>query len=287
MNTSGPGAMTELTLVSGEPLKLPESPRWRDERLWFSDVIGGRVCTIDDVGRISTVCVVDARPSGLGWRPAGEMLVVSQLDHSLCEVRDGLAVPVADLSGALKRFGDDVILNDMVVSGAGVAYMGTVSLAGTSPTPLLSVAQDGAVTVENADLKFPNGLAITPDGSRLIVAEYKAARLTAFEIGRDGRLGGEHEFASLDSDPDGICLDASGAVWAACPHAGKLLRVREGGEVLRQVVTPGMMPLAPMLGVHDGSTLYVAIVSRIDPSGKTSPGHIALMHVDTPGAGLP
>ena len=83
---------------------------------------------------------------------------------------------------------------------------------------------------------FPNGMAITPDGATLIVAESYAKRLTAFDIAADGGLSGRRVWADLgDGAPDGICLDADGAVWYADVPNQRCVRVREGGEVLQTV----------------------------------------------------
>ena len=76
-------------------------------------------------------------------------------------------------------------------------------------------------------------MAVSPDGSTLIVAESYANQLTAYDIGSDGGLGNRRVWAETPGDhPDGICMDAEGAVWYADVGNQHCVRVREGGEVL-------------------------------------------------------
>src|SRR6266481_2789956 len=85
------------TLLDG--LTFAEGPRWREGKLWFSDFYSFRVLTVDLAGRSETIVEVPSRPSGLGWSPDGDLLVVSMLDRSLYRVRGGKLELVADLSG--------------------------------------------------------------------------------------------------------------------------------------------------------------------------------------------
>lgn len=127
------------------------------------------------------------------------------------------------------------------------------------PSALLLVSPDGGVTRVADDLLFPNGMAITQDNSVLVVAETFANRLTAFDIGSDGSLKGRRIFADLGNRaPDGICMDVSGAVWAACPFAGEFVRVADGGEILDVVDVPGRWAVTVALGGAKGDTLFCA-----------------------------
>jgi sugar lactone lactonase YvrE len=107
-------------------------------------------------------------------------------------------------------------------------------------------------------IAFPNGMAVTPDNSTLIVAESFAARLTAFDIADDGALSNRRAWAD-GVGPDGICVDSDGAVWTGVGQAGPqnlVGRVREGGEVLDQVQLD-LPCFACMLGGEDGKTLFM------------------------------
>jgi sugar lactone lactonase YvrE len=276
------------TKVLLDGLRFPEGPRWHDGRLWFSDMHAGRVITLDPSGRAETVLTLDDEPSGLGWLPDGRLLVVSMHQRKvLRRERDGLVVH-ADLAG-VARFHT----NDMVVDAAGRAYVGNFGFdlnggEAHQNTKLALVYPDGRVEVAAEDLLFPNGTVITPDGRTLVIGETFAARLTAFDVGADGRLSNRRVWAQLEKAvPDGICLDAEGAIWVASPVSRGVLRVREGGEVVQRIAVEHQA-YACMLGGDDHRTLYICTAAHHDPA-KTGAltGRIEAARVDVPGAGLP
>ncbi len=173
-----------------------EGPRWRDGRLWLSDMLGHRVLTVDPAGRSETVFEVPNRPSGLGWLPEGRLLVVSMVDRRLLRLEPEGLVEHADLS-SLATFH----CNDMVVDWQGRAYIGNfgfdlIAQQSFSPAEIVLVTPDGQTRVVAKDMAFPNGTVITPDG-KLIIAETFAARLTAFDIEADGLLTKRREWARL------------------------------------------------------------------------------------------
>ncbi|MBX3654557.1 MAG: SMP-30/gluconolactonase/LRE family protein [Ramlibacter sp.] len=280
--------MTVLTpFVSG--LAFPESPRWRDGALWFSDFYARRVCRATLDGQVQTVAEVPSQPSGLGWDAAGRLLVVSMLDRRLLRLdADGLR-EVADLSALAPA-----PCNDMVVDGQGRAYIGNFGFDLTARAPfaatvLVCVWPDGRARTVAQDMHFPNGAVVTPDGRTLIVAESYGQRLTAFDIAPDGTLQGRRVWAALQGKgvgPDGICLDAEGAIWMASPVSRELLRVREGGEVTHRIPTPDQA-LACALGGPDGCTLFVAtgrVMVTPGQSLQARSGMLYTLRVDVPGA---
>lgn len=276
------------TRVLLDGLRFPEGPRWRDGKLWFSDMHAGRVMTLDPNGHAETVLRLDDDASGLGWLPDGRLLVVSMKQRKVLRLdRDGLALH-ADL-GAVATFHT----NDMVVDVRGRAYVGNFGFdlnggAAYTPTDLALVHPDGRVEVAARDLLFPNGTVLTPDGRTLIVGETFAAQLTAFDVAEDGSLSNRRVWAKLEGAvPDGICLDAEGAIWVASPISHGVLRVREGGEVLQRIAVEHQA-YACMLGGADRSTLYLCTAAHHDPE-KTAAntGRIEATLVDVPGAGLP
>ena len=223
------------TLVEG--LLFPESPRWHDGRLWLSEKRAGRVLAVSPhaPADVETIAHVDGEPGGLGWRPDGTLLVVSMRTRSVVAVDAAGAIStVADLSSLTTGR-----CNDMVVDGTGAAYVGDFGYdlaAGAAPQPgvLVLVPVDGAPSVVADDLHFPNGCVVTPDGTTLVAAESAANRLTAFDVAADGSLSGRRVFADLgDVVPDGIALDAEGAVWVADPLGNAVVRVADGGRGAR------------------------------------------------------
>lgn len=282
--------MQPLQLVLGD-LAFPESPRWHSDALWFSDFYTHRVQRLLSDGRCETVATVPGQPSGLGWLPDGRLLVVSMTDRRLLRLDGDTLIVVADLS-ALAPFH----CNDMVVDAQGRAYVGNFGFdmharATPSPTGLILVEPDGRARVVADGLHFPNGAVITPEGRTLIIAESYVGRLTAFDIAADGTLANRRVWARLPERvaPDGICLDAEGAVWLASPVTREVLRVREGGSVTDRVATPGQA-VACMLGGEDRRTLFVLagkVMLTLEQSLALRTGTIHRMPVAVPGAGRP
>jgi sugar lactone lactonase YvrE len=270
-------------------LTFPEAPRWRDGKLWFSDFYTQRVLTLEPGGRLETVVEIAQRPSGLGWTPDGALLVVSMLDRRLLRIEGGKPRVVAELSALATG-----PCNDMVVDTAGRAYVGNFGFDRHRSEPprttcIARVDPDGRVTRAADELSFPNGTVITSDGRTLIVAETLAHRLTAFDVAEDGALSNRRLFAALDGCfPDGICLDAEGAVWVADARTPRVLRVLDGGRVERTVPTGTRFAFACMLGDDDRRTLYLCTSTGSGPAmADKRDGAIERVHVDVPGAGLP
>ncbi len=265
-----------LTLVDG--LGILESPRWHDGRLWFCDWGAAEVRSVGDEGdhRLE-LQVPTSLPFSIDWLPDGRLLVVSGREGLLLRREpDGGLTTHADLRAI------DTLFNELVVDGRGNAYVNGASLVLVRP--------DGTVSRVAGDLAFANGMAITPDGSTLLVAESHGHRITAFDIEPEGGLAGRRTWADLgDAAPDGICLDAEGAVWYAdVPHR-RCVRVAEGGTVLETVETDRGC-FACMLGGHDGRTLHVAAaewfgMDRIPETAGS--GQIQVTRVGVPHAGRP
>lgn len=285
----GPNRMGSNTRILLQGLAFPEAPRWRRDRLWFTDQHARRVMTVTLEGRTESLLETDDSPGGLGWLPDGTPLVVGMCDRAVYRITDqGLALH-ADLT-AIAAFH----CNDMVVDGQGRAYVGNFGYdlhagAPVSPACLALIEPDGASRTAANDLVFANGCVISPDGSNFIVAETFANRLSAFDISGNGDLSNRRVWADLgDATPDGICLDAEGAIWVASPATGEVIRVREGGAVLFRIMPIGT-PYACMLGGPDRTILFV-LTSETDDPGRAhllKSGRIEIVHVQTPGAGLP
>ena len=277
---------TTTELLGG--LGFPEGPRWHDGRLWFSDFHDRVVRAVTPDGTAETVLRLDDSPSGLGWTPQGELLVVAMERRELLRADAAGGVRrVADLAGLTR-----VRANDMVVDAAGGAYVSSfgfdlVAGAAPEPTGLVRVAADGTDGIAADGLVFPNGLVLTPDGRTLIVAETYAARLTAFDVAADGSLSGRRVFAELPGiAPDGICLDERGHVWVATARTPEVLRVAEGGRVTGRVaVGSGSLSYACMLGGDDGRTLFVCTAPSWQPGHRQ--GRIETARVDVGRAGRP
>jgi sugar lactone lactonase YvrE len=276
------------TLMTG--LAFGESPRWHDGRLWFSDMGADEVVAVDLEGTSEVVARVPAMPMGTGWLPDGRLLIVSAHDGLLLRREpDGSLVTHADLSGLAGH-----PWSDMVVDGRGNAYIGNIGFdfpAGEFATGILAlVTPDGSARQVADGVSFANGMVVTPDNSTLILAESYANRLTAFDVAADGGLSNRRVWAGLDGGfPDGICLDADGAVWYGDVPNKRCVRVRGGGEVL-QTIDLDRGCFACMLGGADRRTLFLMAADWSDPAGMAGgarTGQVLTVEAPAPGVGWP
>jgi sugar lactone lactonase YvrE len=279
--------LTAEVLATG--LGLAESPRWHDGRLWFSDWVAQTVIALDLGGHSEVITEVRTLPFSIDWLPAGPLLVTSGRAVLRLE-EDGSLVTHADLSGITAHG-----LNEIVVSGRGSVYVNAVGFdmaagADFAPGMVAVIAPDGSTRRVADGIAFPNGMALTPDSSTLIVADSYGRQLTAFDIGADDTLSGRRVWADLgDGIPDGVCLDADGAVWYADVPNQRCVRVAEGGEVLEQVdVDRGCF--ACMLGGADGSTLFILAQDWNGPEAigrGPRTGQVLAVEAPAPHAGRP
>jgi sugar lactone lactonase YvrE len=242
-----------------EGLDFGESPRWHGDRLWVCDWAAQELLTIGFDGGAEVVARVASFPFCIDWLADGRLLIVSAADRAVLTLeRDGSLARYADLSHLEPHPpGNEIVTDDH--GGAYVNGAGFDPLQGGAPVPgiVALVDGDGRARRVAGDLAFPNGMAITPDGLTLIVAESHAGRLTAFDIQDDGGLRDRRVWAAIEgSAPDGICVDAEGAVWYADVPNRCCVRVREGGEVLQRVEADrGCFACA--LGGPDGCALFI------------------------------
>lgn len=295
----------ELTEIANGFTYL-EGPRWHDGRLWFVDFYTHTVNTVDQSGDVETVAVVEQQPSGLGWLPDGRLLVVSMKDRKVLRLeRDGTLVVHADI---WQHCGGNA--NDMVVAANGQAYVGNFGFdlmggAAFQTTTITLVDPDGTARVVADGLAFPNGMVISDDGQTLIVNELFGNRISAFNILPDGSLGPRRDWASFGDlgdepdveqrlrkstiAPDGLTLDAEGAVWIADSVHQRALRLEEGGTVLDSVDTAPDGVFAVALGGHDGRTLYLCMAPDWDEDTRSREraARLCATRVSVPHAGLP
>lgn len=283
--------MKELTTsVFAEDFVFLEGPRWRDGKLWTSDMHGHVVYTLDMDGQREKVVEVPGQPSGIGFLPDGTPLIVSMHDRKLMKLVNGKLELHADLSVLCPYE-----INDMVVDKKGNAYIGNIGFdlfkkEKFKATNFVLVTAKGEIREVATELAVPNGPVVTPDGKTLIVAESWAKRLSAFDIAADGALSNRRVFADLDdAAPDGICLDAEGAVWVAVFNQDNFIRVLEGGEVTHRVKVVDRFPVACTLGGPDGRTLFgLTYQGSIQDIGKgKAASRIEIAEVDVAAGGSP
>jgi sugar lactone lactonase YvrE len=277
-------------LTSG--LGIPESPRWHEGRLWFCNWIDRQVMAVDLDGKAEVMLTRHpaSHPMGysIDWLPDGRLLTTG--DKVRRHEADGSVAVHAEQRA-----------NEIVVAPCGNAYINGADfefVAGAPPKPgyIKLVTPDGQLRQVADDIQFPNGMVIAPDGQTLIISESFAGRLTAFDIDTDGSLSGRRVFAD-GLGPDGICLDAEGAIWVQT-GGFSVVRVAEGGEIRQRVeLEENRAPFALMLGGPGRQTLFictaewraaddhVANLERLTKGPRT--GEILALSVEVPGVGRP
>ncbi len=272
-----------------------ESPRWgRDGRLWFADWGTHEIVAVDLEGNSDVMVRLHStsfQAICIDWLPDGRLLIVSSSDGVLLRRDpDGSLVTHADLSGLSDRGWNEVVVDsrgNAYVNGGGFDLMAGERFA---PGIVALVTPDGSARQVADGIAFPNGMAVTPDNSTLIVAESYANKLTAFDIAADGSLSHRRVWADLaDGVPDGICLDAEGAVWYADVPNKRCVRVREGGELL-QTVDLKLGCFACMLGGEDRRTLFLVVREwrgLQSTADRERRGQILTVPAPEPGAGWP
>jgi len=280
------------TLMTG--LVFGESPRWgHDGRLWLADWGAQEIVAVDLEGKSEVMVRLQFpsfQPICFDWLPDGHLLIVSSRDGLLLRKEDdGVLVTYADLTGVAHGF------NEIVVDGHGNAYVnggGFDLMAGErfAPGIVALVTPDGSARLVADGIAFPNGMAVTPDNSTLIVAESYAKKLTAFDIAADGSLSNRRVWADLhDGVPDGICLDVEGAVWYADVPNKRCVRVREGGDVL-QTIDHALGCFACTLGGVDRRTVFMVVREwrgLESTADRARTGQVLTVRAPAPGVGWP
>ena len=268
-----------LTLLTG--LDIGESPRWHDGRLWFCNWIKQEVVAMDIGGKMEVILKLPfpSFPFSIDWLPNGKLIVVSNSDQPLMQREsDGSLTSVADLSTTNIK-----VWNEIVIDGKGNIYI-------NGANSIVLVTATGSVRKQTDGLSFPNGMIITPDNSKLVVAESFGKKLTAFDISSDGSLLNKRVWADLNGGaPDGICLDGDGCIWYADVPNKCCVRAREGGEVVEKFALD-RGGFACALGGKRRKTLFVMAAQwygfdKINDSKGT--GQVQAFNVSTKGVGYP
>lgn len=286
------------TIASG--FTLTEGPRWRDGRLYFSDMFAHRICAVDEAGRLEILVEAADKPSGLGFLPSGDLLFVLMSTAKIMRRSTKGVTLHADLAS----FADGDI-NDMAVGPTGRAYVGQLGFdhdKGEKPktTSLIMVEPDGRASIAARDLWGPNGIVLAADGRTLITAEASGFQISAFDVDGAGRLSNRRIFAKPPEGqaPDGICMDSGGGIWAALPVAlgapgifgPGFVRFEEGGRATHLIpIQEGRRAIACAFGGADRRTLYLCTTDSFVPDeARVRRGaRIERVRLEFTGAGIP
>jgi sugar lactone lactonase YvrE len=275
------------TLLDGG--RYYEGPRWHDGRLWLVDCMTRQLLSVSLAGDRQEHATFDDTPCGTGILPDGRIVVLTMNKKQLFVYADGQLSPYADLSGIASG-----TIDDMIVDGQGRAYVGDLGFHMPPPPErgavgrIILLLPDGKARVVAEGLRFPNGIAISADHKRLVVAEMDGACLADYDIAADGRLRSRSRIGRMN-DPDGICLDREGAAWVASFTENAFIRIGRDGSELRRIAVPGRRALACALGGPERKTLFClsAATSYEELRRGKSSSRIDVVEVETAGAGFP
>jgi sugar lactone lactonase YvrE len=267
-----------------------EGPRWHSGRLWFVDCMERTLLSIDVSGkREQHAKFEDDTPCGLGVLPDGKLIVLTMFRKRLMTYADGELSLYADLSGIATG-----TIDDMIVDGVGRAYVGDLGF-NLPPPPdrgpvgrIILVTPEGETRIVADGLRFPNGIAVSADNRRLVVAEMDGECLADYDVEANGSLNFRGRFGTMKS-PDGICLDRDEAVWVASFDEDAFIRINRDGRELRRLEVPGRRAIACVLGGPERRTLFClsAATSPEELRHRKSSARIDTVVVEIPGAGNP
>ena len=278
-----------LSLVA-DGLSWPESPRWWDDALWFSDVHNFRLMKLRPGERAQCVAQVPGRPAGLGFMPDGRLLLATALDKKLWWVSKTGELDLAlDLSAQAEG-----PLNDMVVDRTGRAWVGETGfdlLKGEKERPgtLFSWMPGGVPQAAANDVLFPNGIAISEDHQTLYLSETFGNRISAFDMRPDGTLSNQRTHALLEGRPDGLCLDVEGGLWIALLWQQEFHRIDRSGHITNRIKLDGERAISCVLAGPERKDLFLgtAAINDEDKNNVQRYGFIKHVVASIAGAGIP
>lgn len=283
--------------LPGEPSLLGESPFWHpaEAALYWCDIAGRRVHRWREADASHAQWDVDSEPGCCAPLLGGGLLLAQRdglwrLDTASGR-RERLAAPPYD--PARQRF------NDGRADPQGRLWVATLDDARAPEAALYRFAR-GRLERITGGITVGNGLAFSPDGRTLYLADTTAHRIRAFDFdGHDGSLSRARTFAEFPARqegqplaayggrPDGAAVDASGAYWVAMYEGARLLRLSPEGDVMASVALPVRCPTMPCFGGHDLRTLFVTTARHKRPAEELArepdAGRVLRLRVDVPG----
>jgi len=252
--------------------QLGECPVWdgRTSSLFHADVEGRTLHRYDPATSVLEKRTAPGRPGSFALTEDPDVLLVA-VEHTLqlMQWSTGSFVPWVDLEAP------DLPnrLNDGRCDRHGSFWVGSMNEEGSDPTGMLHrVSQDGSATVLVTDVRISNGIAFSPDGSRMYFADSPRRTVWTFDVD-DGIADPTSrtiftDFTDLPGFPDGACVDADGCYWTACVHGSAIARLTPDGRVDTIIEVPVSTPTMPAFGGADLSTIYVTSIGEGAFSGR-------------------
>ena len=269
-----------------------EGPRWHDGAVYLSNIHDDAIERVEVDGTVTRVADLPGSPISMGFASDGSILVSALRGGRIWQIVDG---EVSDFRDVSSLADDD--FGDIVVDGQDRIYLANQGMQYPTRIPeqidsaIFLLTPDGGVREVARGFDYANGLAITPDGTRLIVAESFGHRLFALSIRDDGSLDDRRQIAQFDDSarPDGICCDADGAVWTANATSREVVRCTLEGVVTHRISTGSALAIGCILGGEDGHDLYIttATTALREEARATRESALWRTRADVPAGGKP
>jgi gluconolactonase len=248
-------------VVSG--FDSPEGPAFdRAGNLYFVNWNSSSIVRVTPDGKASEFFNTGGIPAGLAFHRDGSLYVADEGDaiHGVLRIHDGQAEIVVNtfegepLNGA----------NDLVFDRDGVLYFSDPwrSSAENPIGGFYRYFPDGTLERIDHGLAFPNGVAISPDGKSVYLAETYRNRILRYPVATDGTIGAREVFAPLPGEhgPDGMACDEAGNLYVAHYGGGKVAVFTPTGELAAEIPVPGANVTNVAFGGPDRRTLVITDV---------------------------
>jgi sugar lactone lactonase YvrE len=249
--------MTERPAPVTPPAFLAESPIWdQDTRslLWV-DIMAGDVHRLDAATGEDRVTHVDVPVGAVAARRSGGLVLAAGVGFATLDERDGTL-------GWLWTGGHGDRMNDGKCDPAGRFLAGTLTYARTpGACALYQLEPGGQVSTLLDGVTLSNGLGWSPAGDRLYFADTPLERVDVLDYDQaTGTATGRRTFVDLHDvpgKPDGLTVDADGAVWIAMARGGAVRRYTADGRLDLTIEFPVQLVTSVTFGGDNLGDLYV------------------------------
>lgn len=265
---SKPNEMTITAEVIADGFLFTEGPVWSpDGALLFSDIPANVVYRWREGVGVDTFLTPSGRSNGLAFHPSGR-LVLAQHDGKVSMLSDeGKLQDLAAWVGG-RRLNSP---NDLVIHPNGVLFFTDPPFGVSDEDRMLDysgvyrLAPDGELTLIHDGFELPNGIAFSPDFSRMYVCDSKTGDILTWDVDASGNATNPTPFANIGAmtdkgGADGMKTDAQGRLYTTGPN-GLIVFDAEGKELHRKEFAEQVTNLA--WGGADGKTLFMTASDKL------------------------